>query len=60
MNRLAPLVSRRSRPRASFPARAAAAPAPMDLDTAAGWLDDAKLFASGWVAGLVIFGTLFG
>jgi hypothetical protein len=25
---------------------------------AAGWLEDAKLFAGGWVAGLIIFGTL--
>jgi len=59
MNRLAPLVSRRSRRRASFPAAAAAA-APLDLEIAVGWLADARLFASGWVAGLVVFGTLFG
>jgi hypothetical protein len=58
MNRLAPLVSRRHRRRASFPvAMAAAMPAEMQ---AAGWMEDAKLFAAGWVAGLVLFGTLFG
>jgi hypothetical protein len=32
----------------------------LDLEQAAGWLDDAKLFAAGWVAGLIFFGTLFG
>lgn len=57
MNRLTPLVSRRTRPRASFPsALAAAAPAP-ELEGAR-WLEDAKLFAGGWVAGLVLIGTL--
>jgi hypothetical protein len=57
MNRLTPLVSRRHRPRASFPAARAAA-VPIALETAAGWLEDAKLFAGGWVAGLIVFGTL--
>ncbi len=60
MNRLSPLVSRRSRHRAAFPSRAIAAAAPVELETAAGWLNDAKLFAGGWVAGLVFFGVLFG
>jgi len=58
MNRLSPLVSRRSRPRASFPTAAAAMAAPRVEMEAAGWLEDAKLFAGGWVAGLIIFGTL--
>jgi hypothetical protein len=35
-------------------------PAAPDLDQAARWVEDAKTFAGGWVAGLVIFGTLFG
>jgi len=59
MNRLDPLIRRRSRPRASF-AIASVAAAPVALDLPASWLDDAKLFAGGWVAGLVLFGTLFG
>lgn len=57
MNRLAPLVSRRHRPRATFPAASAIA-APRAQMEAARWLEDAKLFAGGWVAGLVLFGTL--
>lgn len=57
MNRLTPLVSRRDRRRASFPSARVAA-APIELETAARWLEDAKLFAGGWVAGLIIFGTL--
>jgi hypothetical protein len=37
-----------------------------DLAEAAGkatvppWLDDLKLFATGWIGGLVFFGTLIG
>ena len=58
MNRMTPLVSRRPRRRASFPAAAAMGAAQVELENAAGWLEDAKLFAAGWVAGLVIFGTL--
>ena len=59
MNRMTPLVSRRPRRRASFPTAAAAMGATRaELEDAAGWLEDAKLFAAGWVAGLVIFGTL--
>lgn len=58
MNRLSPLVRRRIRPRANI--RVAASGVPIaGLDEAARWLDDAKLFATGWVAGLVVFGTLF-
>jgi hypothetical protein len=29
-----------------------------ELESAARWLEDAKLFAAGWVGGLVVFGTL--
>jgi hypothetical protein len=58
MNRMTPLVSRRPRRRASFPAAATFGVAQVELENAAGWLEDAKLFADGWVAGLVIFGTL--
>ena len=57
MNRLTPLVSRRTRRRAAFPAAAAIAAPDVQLE-AARWLEDAKLFAGGWVAGLIIFGTL--
>ena len=56
MNRLAPLISRRSRQPASF---AVAAPRiSVEVAEAARWVEDAKLFAAGWVSGLVIFGTL--
>lgn len=57
MNRLAPLIRRRTRNPATFvfpPFEGS-----VDLDQAARWLEDAKLFAMGWVAGLVVFGTLF-
>ena len=57
MNRLAPLVTRRTRNPGSFPI-AAAARQPLELEQAAGWLEDAKLFAAGWVGGLVFFGVL--
>jgi hypothetical protein len=57
MNRLTPLISRRARSAASFPA--AAARAPVELEEAVRWVEDARLFAFGWVAGLVVFGTLF-
>jgi hypothetical protein len=57
MSRLAPLVTRRIHRPASQPRCLAIARAPIELEQAAGWLDDAKLFAGGWVAGLVVFGT---
>ncbi len=57
MNRLAPLVSRRNRRRATFPAAAVMTVPNVELE-AARWVEDAKLFAGGWVAGLIIFGTL--
>jgi hypothetical protein len=57
MNRLAPLVSRRNRPRATFPVAGSVATSAVELEVAR-WLEDAKLFAGGWVAGLILFGTL--
>ncbi len=57
MNRLTPLVSRRDRRRAAFPAAAAMTVPHAQLE-AARWVEDAKLFAGGWVAGLILFGTL--
>ena len=29
-------------------------------DAAARWLEELKLFATGWIGGLIFFGTLFG
>jgi len=60
MNRLHPLVRRRRRAPASFPAAALVMPAAPQLELAERWMEDARTFAGGWVAGLVIFGTLFG
>lgn len=57
MNRLTPLVSRRTRHAGTFRVATTAAAAPAELE-AARWLEDAKLFAGGWVAGLILFGTL--
>jgi hypothetical protein len=57
MNRLTPLVSRRTRHPGNFAARASFATPSAELE-AARWIDDAKLFAGGWVAGLILFGTL--
>ena len=66
MNRLSPLIVRRvgrSVPAASRASAAAAAmpqPAPFAGVEAAQWLDDLRLFATGWVGGLIFFGTLLG
>jgi hypothetical protein len=58
MNRLSPLIVRRV---GRF---AAAAPLPSPEPfaglAAAEWLEDLKLFATGWVGGLIFFGTLLG
>lgn len=57
-SRLSPLIVRRV---GRF---ALAAPLPESMPfagvPAAQWLDDLKLFATGWVGGLVVFGTFFG
>jgi len=56
MNRLSPLITRRTGPWA--------AALPVDEpDALAGaepavWLEDLKLFAIGWIGGLIFFGTL--
>ena len=56
MNRLSPLITRRTGPWA--------AALPIDMPDAfagaepAAWLQDLKLFATGWIGGLVFFGTL--
>jgi hypothetical protein len=55
MNRLAPLVPHA--PVRSGPARAWAID-PMD-HAVAGWSDDARLFLTAFVGGLIFFGTFF-
>jgi hypothetical protein len=56
MNRMSPLITRRTGP------WAAALPlddyAPFAGARPAVWLQDLKLFAIGWLGGLVFFGTL--
>jgi len=58
MNRLSPLIARRAGPRAA--AVAMPAPAPFAGCGPPQWLDDLRLFATGWVGGLIFFGTLIG
>ena len=58
MNRLSPLIIRRTGPRAA--AMALEAAEPFAGADAAAWLDDLRLFATGWIGGLVFFGTLIG
>ncbi len=56
MSRLAPLITRRTGPRAvALPAEEAEPFAGAD---AAAWLADFKLFVTGWLGGLVFFGTM--
>ena len=60
MNRLAPLITRL--PERSAPVRALAAPRSWAgdasvLDTPP-WQQNAKLFATAWLGGIVFFGTL--
>jgi hypothetical protein len=55
MNRLSPLIVRRAgRWAAALPHEQ---PAPFAGTDAARWFDDLKLFATGWIAGLIVFGT---
>lgn len=56
MSRLSPLIVRRVGKHAV--AAPLALPQPVDLDRAAAWLDDLRLFATGWIGGLIFFGTL--
>jgi pseudouridine-5'-phosphate glycosidase len=58
VNRLSPLITRRTGPLAAALPREAAEP--FAGTDAAAWLDDLKLFATGWIGGLVFFGTLIG
>ena len=55
---MSPLIVRRVGPTAA--ALRLPAPQPLQLDEPARWLDDLRLFATGWVGGLIFFGTLLG
>ena len=58
VNRLSPLIVRRTgRWAAVLPLPAQT---PFEGVDAAAWFEDLKLFATGWIGGLVFFGTLFG
>jgi hypothetical protein len=56
MNRLAPLIVRRTGPLAP---EAEFTPSLVEPSPAIHLLDDLKLFAFAWAAGLVFFGTFF-
>ena len=56
MNRLSPLITRRTGPWAA--ALPVDAPDMLAGAEPAMWLEDLKLFAIGWIGGLVFFGTL--
>ena len=58
MNRMSPLITRRTGPYAV--ALTFEEDAPFAGAAPAAWLEDLKLFAFGWLGGLVFFGTLFG
>ncbi len=58
MNRLSPLIVRRVGPMAA--ALPLPAPEPFVPAEPPAWLDDLRLFFTGWVGGLIFFGTLFG
>ena len=65
MNRLSPWIVRNQRPdylrpRATAAALALPRPRPFGGADAASWLDDLRLFATGWIGGLIFFGTLIG
>ena len=72
MNRLSPLIVRRVGPvlprmgRGTMRslARPIAVAMPLHAQPSEGqpaeWLDDLKLFATGWIGGLIFFGTLLG
>ncbi|MGE0178750.1 MAG: hypothetical protein AB7O91_02880 [Sphingomonas sp.] len=57
-SRLSPLIVRRVGPFAA--ALPLPDPARIECEQAAAWLADLKLFATGWVAGLIVFGTFLG
>lgn len=58
MSRLAPLITRRSGPRAVAIAMPAADREAFSEAQAAAWLADLKLFVTAWLGGVVFFGTL--
>jgi hypothetical protein len=58
MNRLSPLIVRRVGPAAA--AITWDQPQPFAGAAPAKWLDDLRLFATGWVGGLIFFGTFLG
>ena len=61
MNRLSPLIVRRAgRPGLTAVAMPMAEPMPFAGAEPGQWLEDLKLFATGWIGGLIFFGTLIG
>jgi hypothetical protein len=60
MNRLSPLIVRRAGPMAVAVAIPMAQRQVFAGAEPAAWLEDLKLFATGWVGGLIFFGTLLG
>jgi hypothetical protein len=58
MNRLSRLIVRRAGPYAVALPMAEARP--FGAAEPAAWLDDLRLFATGWAGGLIFFGTLLG
>ena len=60
MNRLSPLIVRRAGPMAVAMAIPMTQTRVFTGAEPAAWLEDLKLFATGWVGGLIFFGTLLG
>ena len=56
MSRLSPLIVRRVGPRAAAVPIHANEPLFASAEPAK-WLEDLKLFATGWIGGLIFFGT---
>lgn len=61
MNRLSPWIVRRPRPglATAYAAPASASAVANDMPIAE-WLDDLRLFMTGWIGGLIFFSTLLG
>lgn len=57
MSRLAPLITRRSGPRAVAMAFPVSDTEPFTREQAAEWLADLRLFVTAWLGGVVFFGT---
>ena len=57
MNRLSPLIVRRTGPWAA--ALSYEPDMPFAGTDAGEWLDNLRLFATGWIGGLIFFGTFF-